>query len=192
MATNWIVPTGKDLAKVLTVIVRNKANQNLDENTKDGDPVNPDEPDRQQAQVDMVVARLRANVGHASRFPLSLTAGSIPPEAEQYVLQLAAYGLITSTPNLQLAIMEQMKDLLQKWKDEGEKYIAGIGNGEPVTTPSDPTGQDYLTAVSATNPLPSLVHWENLYYTDVDFARGYTEDSDGNQTPLPAISMTTN
>ena len=192
MTTNWLVPTGNDIRKVLTALVFQKANQNLEPETKDGDPVNLDQPTRADQQVSMVVARLRAAVNHSSRFPLSLTAGSIPPEAEQYVLQLAAYGLITSTPNLQMAIMEQMKDSLTRWRDDGDKYIAGLDNGEPVTEPTDPTGQDYLTAVSATNPRPSLVHWENIYYNDVDFARGYTVDSNGNQTPLPSIEMTTN
>ena len=190
MATNWIIPTGNSIAKVLTALVRQKANQNIDPDVKDTDAFDPDMPNRADAIVAMVVARVRGGVQHAGRFPLSVTAGAVPPEAEQIVLNYAAYSLVTATPNLQSAIMENMKDLLAKWRDVGEKYFEDLKNGLSVVHPSDPTGQDYLTAESATNPAPNLIGWSSLYWTDAEFAQGYTIDpTTGAQTPLVNTNM---
>jgi len=190
MATNWIIPTGNSIAKVLTALVRQKANQNIDPDVKDTDAFDPDMPNRADAIVAMVVARVRGGIQHANRFPLSVTLGAIPPESEQIVLNYAAYSLVTATPNLQSAIMENMKDLLAKWRDVGEKYFEDLKNGLSVVYPSDPTGQDYLTAESATNPAPNLIGWSSLYWTDAEFAQGYTIDpTTGAQTPLVNTNM---
>lgn len=157
MATNWTVLTGSDIVKVIAIAVMRNSNENIDQDAIDASiadntvrQYDPDGPNRAQAQVDFAVAQMRAAIQLTNKTPLSLTAGSVPPEAAKHVLYLAAYGLVNSTPNLQMVVMTDKGGMSPFATSYGksEKYLESISDGRPVVPPDDPTGRDYKTAIN--------------------------------------------
>lgn len=202
MATNWITLTGENLAEVLTWDAVKKANQNLGEtgmNATEGTTVDLEEANRRDQLVQNCVAEVRAAIQSAGRIPLSVTAGTVPPGAKRHVLNLAAWQLINSTPSLYTAILSgsgigsgsALLTPFASFYGEAVKYLEGLAAGAPVPQPTDPTGIDYLTAVSDTNPSIRGVQWSDLYGDDVDYDAGYKTTSDGQIVDLPLDDMTT-
>jgi hypothetical protein len=195
MPTNWESPAGADLAKVLNLTILAAANQNLDAN---GQPANgqvdPDAPNRQNELVNLAISQIRAAIIKGGRIPLSLTAGSVPTGASIHVLFHAAWQLINTTPNLNMAILTEKgvsTPYAQFYKDACD-YIKALEAGGLAPRPSDPTGVDYATAVSATNPAISGVVWGDLQAEDTDYAQGYTLAADGvTHINLPVDDMRT-
>lgn len=170
MSTNWVVPTAASIGKVLNLSVLVKSNENIDDATVNGQLAAPDNvkpfdstlDDRATEQVNMAVAQFRGAIQLCGRQPLSLTEGSVPPEVEKHVLSIAAYGLVNSTPNLQMVIMNDKgiySPLIDAFKS-AEKYLEAIIRGRVVVPPNDPTGRDYQSAINipwfsnAPNPYP--------------------------------------
>lgn len=158
--TNWIVPKGSDLKKVLDQIVVKAADANTGDDAQVNQPLDPDAAKRSDDAIDLVVQRFLGCIKNAARQPVSLTAGAVPPEAKVHVLVLSAFLLTASKPNLMMivtpdgAIYAPFNQLVKT----AEAWFKGVNDGDiTVTFPSDPTGQDYLTEVTATNPLPSAV-----------------------------------
>jgi hypothetical protein len=171
MATNWIIPTADDVAKVISLEVLAKSNENIDGDSITAALASPEtrrtyDPtldDRCTAQIVFAVNQLRAAIQLNAKIPLSITPNAVPPEALRHVLYLAAYGLVNSTPNLQMVILSDKgaySPLTDNFKI-ANKYFEDITKGKPVVPPTDPTGRDYLTAVNvpwfgdpACNPFP--------------------------------------
>ncbi len=196
MATNWTVLVGNDLSRVLS----RKIIQDADESTADG--VLPDETldpsstnNRSQVLVTQAVTELRAMVRLGGKSALAVTASSVPPESENHVLSYAAWRLVNSTPNLNAALFnEGMRAGLKELYEQALRHYEAVLGGRPVTPPSDPTGQDYETAVDEDtesdtyNPaIPGAVRWGDMNGTDDDYATGETSDG---ATDLP-IDMKT-
>jgi len=112
MGTNWIVPTRDNLAAIISEAVLQRANENTDPQSLDataamaaGDAsaaaaYDPSLPDRIDAQLDLAVKQYRGAIQVAGKQPLSLTPGSVPPDASyKHCLTIAAYGVISSTLN---------------------------------------------------------------------------------------------
>lgn len=169
MPTNWTTPTGPQVAQVIQLAVMAKANENIDDNSVAASQTGPQpikpvafDPtleDRAGDLVNQLVAQVRETIQNLGRQAISVTAGAVPPKSALHVLNIAAFQLVSSTPNLQMVIMNDKavySPLQVLWK-AGQEYIKSLENGAPVMTPSDPTGIDYLTAVSATNPAVSGV-----------------------------------
>ena len=203
MATNWIALTGQDLAEVLTWDAITKANQNLGESganaSESGAAVDLAEANRRDALIANIIAEVRSAIQSAGRIPLSVTPGCVPPGARRHVLNLAAWQLINSTPSLYTAILSgagigsgsALLTPFASFYGEAIKYVESLRNGEPVPQPTDPTGMDYLTAVSDTNLAIRGVQWSDLYGDDVDYENGYKTTSDGQIVDLPLDDMTT-
>jgi len=85
-----------------------------------------------------VVARVRGIIATRSRgHQISLTPGSVPPEAKQHVLVLAARQLIDSIPVMASAI--SANDNYPTLYTQAENWIKNIMEGGSVTSPDDPS-----------------------------------------------------
>ena len=158
MATNWLIPSASDIAKVIAASILAKANENTDAQSLAAvmaDPnsranYDPTLDDRATDQIALAVAQFRGAIQNCGKQPLSLTTGSVPPEVFKHVLSLAAYGLVSSTLNLQYVISTEKGDIspLAANFRVANAYLEAITKGRVVVPPSDPTGRDYLTAIN--------------------------------------------
>ena len=159
--TNWIVPVGTDVVQVINVEVLANSIANTDVQTVEsrlGQPTPPNaraqyDPNLEDSatdQITMAVNQVRAAIQLCSKIPLSITPGAVPPESFRHVLYLAAFGLVNSTPNLQMVILSDKgaySPLADNFK-KADAYLKAITDGKPVVPPTDPTGRDYATAVN--------------------------------------------
>ena len=193
MATNWTAPTGADLALVLNWSLILKANQNLADDAANADQarVDLDAANRRNELVAMAVEEVRGAIRSGGRYPLAVTAGTIPPEGKRHVLNLAAWQLINSTPNLNMAILTEkgVSMPFAQFYQDAKAWLAGRVKGGSITRPTDPTGIDYTTAVSDSNPAISGVEWSDLYGTAEQYAAGEVVNSDGSSYDLPVDNM---
>lgn len=163
MATNWIVPTDEDLAKIISEAVLQRANENTDPGSLQqtaaqawGDAsyratYDPSLKDRIADQLDLAVKQFRGAIQIAGKQPLSLTAGSVPPDAcYKHCITLAAYGVISSTPNLQWVVATEKGDAspMTAAFREANKYLEAVTRGRVVVPPTDPTGRDYINPIN--------------------------------------------
>lgn len=172
MATNWLIPDANSLAQVISASIIASSNENIDADTLAQTLANPDArkawnsalDDRATEQIALAVGQFRGAIQLCGKIPLSLTAGSVPPECLKYVLWLAAFGLLSSTLNLKWVIATEKGDLspMTKQFNQANMYLESVTKGRICVPPSDPTGRDYLTAInvpwfgSATcNPYPA-------------------------------------
>jgi len=156
--TNWLIPTANDIAKVIAASILAKANENTDAQSLAAVFATPDSranydptlDDRATDQIALAVAQFRGAIQNCGKQPLSLTPGSVPPEVFKHVLSLAAYGLVSSTLNLQYVISTEKGDIspLAANFRVANSYLEAITKGRVVVPPSDPTGRDYLTAIN--------------------------------------------
>jgi hypothetical protein len=193
MATNWTVLDGNSLIRVLSRKVVQDADEDTASGVEPGQPLDPSSTtNRSAVLVAKAVAETRAAVRTAGKPALAVTASSVPPELVDATLYLAAWRLVNSTPNLNAALFnEGMRTGLKGMYDEAVKRIEEVRNGVNVTPPTDPTGQDYETAVdedaeSATyNPaLEGPVRWGDMDGTDDEFAAGSTDDTVATTLPV--------
>lgn len=121
--------------------------------------------------IAMVTQRMRGAIQAAGRFPLAVTASTIPPEAVQHACVLAVQLVVGSQPTLIAAIVTPggVYSPFDKMVGVAEKWITSVMEGGPVTYPTDPTGSDYATpADPALNPVPSGVRWGDSEGQDSD------------------------
>jgi hypothetical protein len=194
MATNWVTLTGKDIAQVLNWNSVLKANQNLAEGTNADIP--PDQTDitlanRRDQIVQNVISEVRSAIQQADRYPISVTPNTVPPGSENHVLSIAAWRLLNSTPNLNMAILTEkgVSTPFAQFYRDGQAWLSELAKGASIVNPTDPAGVDYLTAVSDSNPAVSGIYWGDLQGDDADYENEYRLDAAGNRIPLPADDM---
>lgn len=203
MATNWITLTGKDVRQVLTTIGQEEGNENLADTTRPGDPLEMSATNRRDQAVTAAVAEVRGVIQSAGRHPLSVTTGTVPPDAQWHTLVLAAWRLVNSTPGLARSFLAgeggaetplaKMHREAREWLwGKGTPAVGGLAQGANAVTPNDPTGADYLTAANdditsaSYNPSISGIYWGSTDGTSYDYARGYSIDPvSGAEIPLP-------
>jgi len=190
MATSWIIPTGQDLLKVLSHLVSTSANQNIGSGSAENDPLDLTQQNRRDDLVTMAVAEVRGAIQAAERFPLSVTANAVPRVAVPHTLYLAAWRLISSTPNLPLVVINE-EAVAKTFYEDAKLFLKSLREGKSFDLPSDPTGQDYLTAVSSDNPAINGIRYGDLYGEDADYEAGYVVTSTGAVITLPQDDMTT-
>ena len=153
------------LPQVIQLAIISKSNENIDADSITASQTNPQSQppisfdptleDRATDLINLLVGSFRETIQVAGRFPLSVTAGAVPPKAALHILNMAAFQLVNSTLNLQRVIFTEKGayDPLFNGYKEGAKYLESIAAGAGILPPSDPTGIDYLTAVDPnTNP----------------------------------------
>lgn len=141
MAQAWKVPTGGDLWKVVSRSVVAKADEDSAGGTASGNDIDQSLDTRAKEAVRLAVEEVRAAVDLGNRTPLSQTAGSVPPEAEQHVLYLAAYTLLSFPPSLlQVLVFDGgVYSPLQKKHDLAQKWLESVRSAEQAATmPTDP------------------------------------------------------
>lgn len=121
----------------MSQLVLNAAERQVNKSTEN--------PQRATEMLRMTVARIRHAVRRGGRSPLSNTAGSVPPEAEQHALVLTADAMTASTPNLGQVVVTPMGGTGGPWKDlvaQAKKWLADVLAGEFAPTyPTDPMQQ---------------------------------------------------
>jgi len=188
MATNWIIPAANDLKKVISHETRESADENTDATANSDSAYEPTLATRSNDLLSEAVVEFRQSVVRGGRYPVSVTAGAVAPEAVAHCLNWAAWRLIIAKPNFKFAIITEggVWAPFQKLYEQACAYFAGIVAGKTFTLPTDPTGRDYLTAIDATtNPAIQSVRWGDSYGSADDYAAGQHVDSDGNITELP-------
>lgn len=137
--------------KVLNLTVFNGANQNLGEDVAENQAYDPDLPNRAEELLALSVAQVRAAIQISGSVPLSLTAGSVPPEGERYALDIAAYQLVISTPNLKMVIITDKgtSSPFAIFYREAMDWVEMVRKGIGITPPNDPCGADYVSPIGA-------------------------------------------
>lgn len=203
MATNWVILTGPDVQQVISVLAQSSTNENLGDSVAPGDELDLAADNRRDKCVVQAVAEVRGAIQSCGRRPLSVTAGAVPPEGEFHALVLAAWRLVNSTPGLarsflagdggaETPLAKMYRDAKEWVWGAGTPKQGGLAQGASSVEPTDPTGQDYLTAVdndpssASYNPAIRGVRWGDSSGTDIDYARGYAIDPiSGAEIPLP-------
>lgn len=179
MATNWIIPTGTDLRKVLNSVSQEDTNENISDETRPGDPLELGMANRRDELVGLAVREVRSAMQVAGRYPVAVTAGSVPPDGEWHTLVLAAWRLVTSTPGLVkvfLAGEAGQETPLARMHREACDWVKSLKTGASTVTPTDPCGADYLTAASDSNPAVTGVKWGDSVADDDEYYAGITDD----------------
>lgn len=196
--TVWLTLSGADVAAVLDWRTVAQANQNLGEEyglnyTQSGSGVDLAAANRRDELVLDSIREIRGAIQAAGRFPVSVTTGTIPPSMKRAALVIAAWQLVLSTPSLHATFFSssELKSAWQKFYDDAIKKVEGLKNGDTIEQPSYPTGTDYLTAVSDTNPPVSPVTWGDMEATDVQYSDGFVTTASGTSIALPVDDMRT-
>ncbi len=163
MATNWVQPTSVDLLKVISSQLRAKSDENIGDDVQPDQVFNPDLEARGDDIILMVIAQFRGAIQKAGKYPLSLTPNTIPPDYEKHVLNMAAFELVNSTQTLQMVIFTDKGAYapFQTFYKAAESELEKLRKGYTIVQPSDPTGEDYLTAINVpwrgfgTSPFPT-------------------------------------
>lgn len=156
MATNWSVPTGQDVLKVISRVVMKATNENIvGDGTEEYDDATKNRRDEALA---LVVSEMRSAILLGGRFAVSETAGSVPPEAERHALNMAAFQLVNSTPSLQMVLVNEggVYSPFQILHKAGVDWIEWVKKGGAVTAPTDPDDTP-----------PDAVRW-GCVFDDVD------------------------
>ena len=165
MATNWVTPEGAHIVKVLQRAVMSKANENTGSDLQPNQTFDPELENRCGEQVRFAVAEFRAAINKGGQFPISVTVGTVAPEHEAHALNLAAYRVIVSTPNLGMFLLTDkgMSSPFAMFYKEAQDELKRLREGESFTLPTDPTGSDYATALDATtNPAVNTVRYGGI------------------------------
>lgn len=141
--TNWITLTGSDLGEVLCLEVQQSQNETIGATAQPGAPLDPQQANRRDALLATVIAEVRGAIDAGGRIPISATPGTIPPEAKRHALNLVAFQMVASLPNLKMFIVFEggtysPSATLAK---NAEAFILALRKGEQVTYPSNPEAE---------------------------------------------------
>lgn len=125
MTTAWTVPVIGDLKGFMNESVLDTA----------GVKESVSNTERQTEVLAAVVARVRGAVGVGNRVAVSLTVGSVPPEAKQHALVLAVHALSATSPQLGKYVL---LEAFEKMVTAAEDWVKAVQDGLAVTAPSDP------------------------------------------------------
>ena len=170
MAVAWVVPTGASIRKVLSAGTQQRANENTADTVLEGDPFDPNSAHRRNQLVAEAVEEVRGAIRVGQVYPLSETAGSIPPEAEYHTLMLAAYRFITAAvgheqQGIQWAILTAPDSAFTRLFKDACEYLKALAKGAAVSEPLDPE-----------DDVPGRIRWADSLATDEEYEAGVTED----------------
>lgn len=192
MSTNWVTPVGQDLKKVLSIDVWNASNQNVGEDVTSNQTYDPNADNRADELVGKAIDQIRAAIRIAGSIPLSVTADSVPPEAARYVLDIAAYQLVVSTPGLKMLIITDhgVSSPFAVFYKEAMDWVEKVTMGRAVTPPTDPCGADWTNVVgTAINAVPSTAVYDSNgnYYLSVNLGYVYKFIKGANDTGINVL-----
>lgn len=173
MAQDWITLAGDDLWKIISRPVLEKADEDAEGGTVEDNNFNDALATRATEAVRMAVTMIRAAIYNGRRTTVSLTADSIPPEAERYALAIAAYDLTSSPPSLQQVLVFEggIYSPRQKLYQEAMDWMKQVREGKAVVTP--PTDPD-------TDNVANPIRWGDYTGTSTEETAGkYDLTTDG-------------
>lgn len=178
MSQTWLVPAGGDLWQVVSRASVERVNEDSLGGTAGKNSIDETLDTRAKKAVEHAVQEIRGAIEAAGRYPVSLTAGSVPPEAFQYALAVAAWRLCLPVPSLLSVLMADggMFSPIGTLYKEACDWVKGVRSGARFTEPTDPAGADYQTAVSDSNPAVSGVRWGDNLADDSEYEAGLTAD----------------
>jgi hypothetical protein len=183
MATNWKTPVGVDVLKVIGHVLAaplrqgdspTGSNENIGVDSTLGQEFDPALANRRDELMTLAIQTVRSNIQSAGRIPLSVTANAVPPDMEIHVLSWVAWRLINSNINLQSRLSGEGSNPFKEAYDEACKRFDKLATGDNCISPTDPTGEDYLTAVSSSNPAISSIKWGDSLANDTEYDAGIT------------------
>lgn len=176
MAQDWQVPAGGDLWQVVSRELVLKCDEDSEGGKDESEDFNSALDTRAAKAVSHAVAEIRGAIESAGRYPLSVTAGGVPPEAFNHALVIAAWRLCAIKPSLLAVLLADggesspMKSLYK----EALEWVKMVRNGGSFVLPTDPTGADYTTAVDDENPAISGIKWGDSTADDTEYDAGVT------------------
>jgi hypothetical protein len=180
MPRAWTVPAGSDLWQVVSRSSVLKADEDSAGGTNETNSLNPDGnlDTRASKAVENVVKEVRGAIESAGRYAVSVTASSVPPEGVEMVLAAAAYRLCMPKPSLLAVVMGDggIVSPINRLYKEYTDWLKCLREGGSFTEPTDPTGQDYTTAVGDTNLAISGVRWGDSLADGDEYDAGITSD----------------
>lgn len=144
VASNWVALTAVDLKNIALLDLLDRADENTDANAVAGDEIEQARLTRRTFWAAQAVAQCRAAVLQGGRTALSLTAGTIPPEAVAHMATWAAWRLLNAVPGrndegpVSAVLNDPSTSDLRRFYDEAVAYLKGIERGDSVTPPTDP------------------------------------------------------
>jgi hypothetical protein len=178
MAKDWSIPTGDDLWQIVSRSVVLKSDEDSAGGSNDGNNQDASLDSRAKKAVEHAVAEVRGAIESAGRYPISVTEGSVPPEGLQHTLALAAWRLVMTKPGLLAIVMGDggVYAPLNALVKDAKEWMKRLNEGGSFVLPNDPTGVDYSTAVSSSNPAISGIKWGDSVADDSEYDAGITAD----------------
>ena len=184
MSQTWVIPTGDDLWQVVSRSIVQKVDEDVLGGKNETNDFDGTLDTRAKKAVEYAIKEVRGAIETAGRYPVSLTAGSVPPEGQQHVLAIAAWRLCLPVPGLIAVLMADggaFSPIGTLYKAACD-WVKMIANGGSFTDATNPAGANYRTAIdnnksSATyNPAVSGLRWGCNLGDDDEFAAGITDD----------------
>ena len=184
MAQTWTVPAGGDLWQVVSRSVVAKVDEDSAGGKNETNDFDNTLDTRAKKAIEYAVKEIRGAIESAGRYPVSLTAGSVPPEGHQHAIVVAAWRLCLPIPGLLAVIMGDggaFSPLGMLYKD-AQCWVKSLREGGSFTDALDPAGADYRTAIDNNkssltyNPAVSGIIWGDNLGDDSEYAAGITDD----------------
>lgn len=160
MVTNWVALTNVNLFSVINSQILGKSNENTDADSTANYLATPDEKnvfdpalaDRATDLINFVINQFRGAIQRGGKYPLSVTPNTIPIDLVKHVLNMAAFELINSTPNLQMVVVTEKGAYapFQTFYKAAADEMENLRKGYAIILPTDPTGQDYINPINVT------------------------------------------
>jgi hypothetical protein len=174
----WTAPAGTDLWQIVSKKVVEKVDEDSAGGTVPGNDLDTSLDSRAKQAVAHAVAEVRGAIEACGRYPVSATAGTVPPEGVNHTLAIAAWRLCLPVPSLLAILMADggMFSPITTLYRDACKWVDGLRAGGSFTEPTDPCGVDYETEVSASNPAVSGIRWGDSLADGDEYAAGITDD----------------
>lgn len=128
MTAAWIVPSAADVKSAYASVFVPQ---------DEGDTINPETIIA--IWLPQAVALVRGAIGAGNVNPLSLTVGSVPPEAIPHVWTLTAEMAVVNTPRLVgYIVLEGENGPMSRAITAARTFLTKCSQGMNVTTPTDP------------------------------------------------------
>lgn len=178
MSQTWTAPAYTDLWQIVSRKVVLKVEEDSAGGADSTNDFDSSLDTRAKEAVAHAVAEVRGAIEACGRYPVSATAATVPPEAVQHTLAIAAWRLCLPVPSLLSVMMADggMFSPITTLYREAQAWVKSVREGGSFTLPEDPTGVDYTTAVGDENPAISSIKWGDSLADDDEYAAGVTDD----------------
>ena len=178
MAQAWTAPAYTDLWQIVSKKVVLKVEEDSAGGADATNDFDSSLDTRAKEAVAHAVAEVRGAIEACGRYPVSATAGTVPPEGVRHTLVMAAYALCLPVPSLLAVLMNEGGAFspMQRLYTDACKWVDGLRAGGSFTMPDDPAGADYSTEVGDGNPAVTAVLWGDSIADGSEYEDGITAD----------------